>query len=73
MKEELESLHKNQTWELVENIVNQKIVGNKSIVKKNDMIRFNARLVEKALHKEKVLNLIHLLLFLMSLYDLELE
>ena len=47
MKEELESLHKNQTWELVEKPVDQKIVSCKWIFRKKDGIRFKARLVVK--------------------------
>jgi hypothetical protein len=53
MSEEIESLHKNQTWELVELPKGQKIVGCKWVFKKKEgtpgveASRFKARLVAK--------------------------
>lgn len=47
MKKDLESLHKNQTWELIDKLAAQKIVGCKWIFKNKDGIRFKARLVVK--------------------------
>ena len=85
MKEELESLHKNQTWELVEKPVDQKIVGCKWIFKKKDGIRFKARLVAKTFTQIQGIDFnevfspvvehssIRVLFALVSLHDLELE
>jgi hypothetical protein len=53
MNEEIESLHKNQAWELVKLLKGTKIVGCKWIFKKKEGIpsvedaRFKARLVAK--------------------------
>ena len=53
MTEEMESLHKNQTWELVKPPRGQKIIGCKWVFKKKEgipsveSIRYKARLVAK--------------------------
>ena len=53
MTEEMESLHKNQTWELVKLPRGQKIIGYKWVFKKKEgisgaeSIRYKARLVAK--------------------------
>ncbi|KAK3023850.1 hypothetical protein RJ639_044976 [Escallonia herrerae] len=59
MSEDIESLYKNQTWELVKPPVSQKIVGCKGIYKKNDGIPGT----EDA----------RVLLAMVALHDLELE
>ncbi|GKV43399.1 hypothetical protein SLEP1_g50691 [Rubroshorea leprosula] len=59
MTEEIESLHKNQTWELVKPLNGQKIVGYKWVFKRKEGIprvetpRFKARLVAKGFTQRK--------------------
>ena len=53
MEEEMQSLHKNQTWELVELPKGKKAIGCKWVYKKKEAVsenegeKFKARLVEK--------------------------
>lgn len=61
MKEEYESLIKNNTWELVERPVNQKIVDNKWVYRvkektKNSPMRFKARLCARGFTQQHGVN-----------------
>uniref|UniRef100_A0A2N9EX70 Reverse transcriptase Ty1/copia-type domain-containing protein n=1 Tax=Fagus sylvatica TaxID=28930 RepID=A0A2N9EX70_FAGSY len=67
MNEEIESLHKNQTWELVESPKSQKIVGCKWVFKKNEGI---PGLKHRGSRHDCS---IRVLLSMAALFDLELE
>lgn len=53
IKEKLESFHKNQTQELVEKPIDQKIMSCKLIFKKKGIIRFKVSLVAKGFTQQK--------------------
>jgi hypothetical protein len=53
MAEEIESLHKNQTWDLVELLDRKRVIGCKWVFKKKEAVpekegeKFNTRLIAK--------------------------